>query len=120
MTEKLDILHVTAKFVSRVLTEDQKVNRLNIPKLLDRISGNKNFLKTIVTKDRTWVYGYGVKTKAKMSQWVKHRSSRLKKARVEFITNSFHLAGHLDERDLGVASWQCTCSLVVPLMQFSG
>ena len=63
--------HVAANFVPRVLTEDQKANRVHISQeLLDCVSINKNFLKTIVTGDVTWVYGYDVETKAQSSQWV--------------------------------------------------
>jgi len=43
---------VASKFVSRVLTEDQKGTRVNISQeLLDRVSVDENFLKTIVTGD---------------------------------------------------------------------
>ena len=41
---------VAAKFVPRVLTEDHKANSDNISQeLLDRVSVDENFLKTIVT-----------------------------------------------------------------------
>ena len=54
LTEKLNMHHVTAKFVPHMLTEEQKANCLNISQeLLDRVSVNKNFLKTIVTGDET-------------------------------------------------------------------
>ena len=59
------------KFVPRVLTEDQKANRVNISQeLLDRVSVDENFLKIIVTGDKTWVYDYDVETKAQSSQWL--------------------------------------------------
>jgi len=75
LTEKLNMQRVAAKFVPRVLTEDQKANRVNISQeLLDRVSVDENFLKTIVTGDETWVYGYDVETKAQSSQWVGHGS----------------------------------------------
>jgi len=61
---------VAAKFVPRVLTKDQEANRVNISQeLLDCVSVNENLLKTIVTGDESWVYGYDVETKAQ-SQWV--------------------------------------------------
>jgi len=45
---------VAAKFVPRVLTEDQKANHVNISQeLLDCVSVDENFLKTIVTGDET-------------------------------------------------------------------
>jgi len=75
--------HIATKFVPRVMTEDQKANRVNISQeLLDRVSTDENFLKTFVTGDETWVYGYDVKTKAQSSQWVGHGLPRPKKARM--------------------------------------
>ena len=66
-----------------MLTEDQKANRVNISQeLLDRVSVDENFLKTIVTGDETWVYGYDVETKTQSSQWVGQGSPRPKKARM--------------------------------------
>ena len=66
-----------------VLTEDQKANRVNISQeLLDRVSVDENVLKTIVTGDETWVYGYDVETKAQSSQWMGQGSPRPKKARM--------------------------------------
>jgi len=54
LTEKLNMHCVTTKFVTCVLTEDQKANCVNISqKLLDRVSVNKNFLKTNVTGDES-------------------------------------------------------------------
>ena len=62
---------VATKLVPCVLTEDQKANCVNISQeLLDHVSIDENFLKTLVTGDKTWVYGYDVETKAQSSQWV--------------------------------------------------
>jgi len=45
LTEKLNMHRVTVKFMHRVLTEDQKANRVNISQeLLDRVSVDENFL----------------------------------------------------------------------------
>ena len=64
LTEKLNMHRVAAKFVPHVLTEDQKATRVNISQeLLDRVNIDENFLKTIITGDETWVYGYDVETK---------------------------------------------------------
>jgi len=83
LTEKLNMQRLATKFVPCVLTEDQKANRVNISQeLLDCVSVDENFLKTIVTGDETWVYGYDVETKAQSSQWMKQGSPRPKKARM--------------------------------------
>jgi len=64
-----------------VLTEDQKINRVNISQeMLDRISVHENLLKTIIPVDEAWVYGYDVEIKAQSSQWAAQRSPRRKKA----------------------------------------
>jgi len=63
LTEKLNLHRVATKFVHHVLTEDQKANRVNISQeLLDRVSVDENFLKTIIIGNETWVYGYDIET----------------------------------------------------------
>jgi len=72
---------VSAKFVPRLFTDDQKDNRVEISQeLLGNANGNKNALKNIITGDETWVYGYGVETKMQLSQWIGKGSLRPKKA----------------------------------------
>jgi len=53
-TGKLQMRRVSAKFVPRLLTDDQKENRVEISQeLLADANGNVNFLKNIVTGDET-------------------------------------------------------------------
>ena len=53
-TEKLQMRRVSAKFVPRLLTNDQKENRVEIiQELLSNANGNENFLKNIITGDET-------------------------------------------------------------------
>ena len=74
--------HVAAKFVPRLLTEEQIQNRVSVSQeLLDRSNTDENFLKNVITDDETWVYGYNVETKVQSSQWVGKSSPRPKKAR---------------------------------------
>ena len=83
LTEKLQMRRVSAKFVPRLLTDDQKENRVEISQeLLANANGNENFLKNIITGDETWVYGYDVETKMQSSQWMGKGSPRPKKARM--------------------------------------
>ena len=49
--------------------------------LLDRANEDESFLKTIITGDETWVYGYDAETKVQSSQWTGKGSPRPKKAR---------------------------------------
>jgi hypothetical protein len=58
----------SAKFVPRLLTDDQKENRVEIShELIANANGNENFLKNIITGDKTLVYGYD-ETKMQSSQ----------------------------------------------------
>ena len=74
---------VAAKFMPRLLTEEQKQNRVSqsiSQELLDRSNTDENFLKNVITGDETWVYGYDDETKVQ-SQWVGKSSPRPKKSR---------------------------------------
>ena len=78
LTEKLQMHHVSAKFVPRLLTDDQKENHVDISQEL-LANANENLLKIIITGDETWVYGYDVETKMQSSQWMGKGSPRPKK-----------------------------------------
>ena len=82
LTEKLHMCRISAKFAPcLLLTDDQKENRVEISQEpLANANGNENFLKNIITGDKTWVYGYDVETKLQSSQWMGKGSSRPKKA----------------------------------------
>jgi len=83
LTENLSMHRVAAKFMPHVLTEDQKANHVNISQeLLDCVNVDENFLKTIVTGNETWVYGYDIETKAQSSQWVGQELRQPKKAQM--------------------------------------
>ena len=82
LTEKLKMHRVAAKFVPRLLTEEQKQNHVTVSQeLLDRSNTDENFLKNVITGDEMWVYGYDVETKVQSLQWVGKSSPRPKKAR---------------------------------------
>ena len=82
-TEKLQMRRVSARFVPRLLTDDQKENRVEISQeLLANANGNENFLENIITGDETWVYVYDVETNMQSSQWLGKGSLRPKKARM--------------------------------------
>jgi hypothetical protein len=60
---------VAAKSMSRLLSEDQKHNPVDVRKeLVDRANADENFLKNIIIDDETWVYGYDNETTAQSSQ----------------------------------------------------
>ena len=69
LTDKLKMRSAAAKWVSRLLTDAQKENRVTVSQeLFDRSNANENFLKNVITGDETWVYGYNVETKVQSSQ----------------------------------------------------
>ena len=82
LTEDLAMRRVLAKFVPKLLVEQQKQLCLEIAQdLLDCANSDSDFMKTIITGDETWVYGYDPETKFQSSQWKHHTSPRPKKAR---------------------------------------
>ena len=68
-TGKLQMRRVSAKFVPRLLTDDQKENRVEI----------SQELLAYATGDETWIYVYDVQTKMQSSQWMGKGSPRPKK-----------------------------------------
>ena len=73
---------VSAKFVPRLLTEDQKNHRVQVCRdLLQHAETDCTFLSNIITGDESWVFGYDPETKQQSSQWKHPSSPRPKKAR---------------------------------------
>ena len=69
-----------AKFVPRLLTADQKQQRINIyTELRQLASDDEAFLSRVITGDESWVYGYEPETKQQSSQWKSPTSPRTKK-----------------------------------------
>ena len=73
---------MTAKFVPRVLTVEQKQQLLSISlELRDRAASDSSFLGNVIMGDETWAYGYDPETRVQSSQWQSPSSPRAKKAR---------------------------------------
>ena len=82
LTQDLGMRRVAAKFVPRLLTDDQKQSRLSgSSDLLQCVEEDPDFLTKIITGDETWVYGYDPETKVQSSVWKTPSSPRPKKAR---------------------------------------
>jgi len=59
LSDKLKIRRVAAKFVSRLLTDAQKENRVTISQELFGCSNaDENFMKNAITGDETWMLRY--------------------------------------------------------------
>ena len=64
LTDDLHMKLVCAKFVPRLLTDDQREQSQTIAgDLLERSCEDVLFLKNIVTGDESWAYGYDPGTK---------------------------------------------------------
>jgi ribosomal protein RSM22 (predicted rRNA methylase) len=52
---------VAAKFVPRLLTDEEKANRVTVSQeLFERSNADENFLKNVVTGNETWMYWYDI------------------------------------------------------------
>ena len=76
LTGVLHMSKLSARWVPRMLNEEQKQKRLEISRqLLDRFRGDTaGFLKRFVTQDETWVHHFDPETKIQSKQW-KHVTS---------------------------------------------
>ena len=79
---ELHMKRVAAKFIPRLLSEDQRANRLDVcHEMKDQLKTEPDFLSKIITEDESWCYRYNPETKQQSSQWKSASSPRPKKAR---------------------------------------
>lgn len=70
LSQDLGMSRVFAKFIPRLLTEDQKNYRVEVAQdNLETIRNKPEMFKKVITGDESWVYGYDPETKAQSSQW---------------------------------------------------
>jgi hypothetical protein len=73
---------ISARFVPRLLNDDQKALRVSVCReLKQQARDDPNFISSIMTGDETWVYDYDPETKQQSSQWMSPISPRPEKAR---------------------------------------
>jgi len=76
-TEELHMKGVAAKFVPRLLSEDQRANRLDMCReMKDQLETDQDFLSKIIKGEESLCYGYDPETQ----QWKSASCSRPKKA----------------------------------------
>ena len=69
VTTKLQMWKVCTKLVPKVLTDEQKENRVSISReLLDHVRGDPDFLEQVITGDERWVSEYDPETKRQSSE----------------------------------------------------
>jgi hypothetical protein len=99
LTEDLHMCRVVAKFVPKLLSQEHQQLCLEVARdMLECANGDPEFLKTVITGDETWVYGYDPETKVQSSQWKHSSSPRPKKAQrvqseVKVLLFSLTIAG---------------------------
>jgi len=70
LTEQLNMHRIAAKFVPRVLTQNQKEIRVAIcQELKETLKNDPTLLLNVVTGDESIVYAYDPETKLQSSQW---------------------------------------------------
>ncbi|XP_011859854.1 PREDICTED: putative uncharacterized protein FLJ37770 [Vollenhovia emeryi] len=83
ITEDLAIRKICAKFVPKVLTDDQKQRRVSACEdLLQRVEEDLDFLDNVITGDESWIFEYDPETKRQSAEWHTAASPRPKKARM--------------------------------------
>jgi len=81
ITEDLHMRKICAKLVPKILSNEQKDNRVLVSQeLLDRVTSEPDFLQRVITGDETWVFKYDPTTKRPSSEWHTSQSPRPKKA----------------------------------------
>ena len=80
--EELKMRKICAKFVPRMLREDQKERRCHDSReMVELINSDPTVLDALVTCDESWIYCYDPETKRQNSQWKHAGTPRPKKAR---------------------------------------
>lgn len=84
LTEQLNMERVCARWVPRVLTDEDRMKRVAASQAFLRKwrSAKERFLDRIITTDETWLYYYDPETKQQSSQWVTKGQGPPEKARV--------------------------------------
>jgi hypothetical protein len=55
---------IAAKFVPRLLTDDQKQHQLEVcMELKEQVRNDPDFLSKVITGDESWIYGHDPETK---------------------------------------------------------
>lgn len=82
LTSQLKMSHVSARWVPRLLTEEEKQVRVSASKtFLRKVERDSTFLSRIITTDETWVHYYEPEDKRMSMVWKNHNSPPPKKAK---------------------------------------
>ena len=97
---------ICAKFVPRVLREDQKERRCHDSReMVELINSDPTVLDALVTCDESWIYCYDSDTKRQSSQWKHAGSPRHKKARQSKSTQKLLMIPFFDSTGMIYMHW---------------
>ena len=83
VTVHLNMRKVCTKMVPKVLTDDQKLRRVEVcQENLNMCKCDPQFLNNVITGDESWIFEYDPETKRQSSEWHTSASPRPKKARM--------------------------------------
>ena len=84
LSDGLNKQRVAAKFVPRLLSNDQKEHCIPVcTELKEQAEKDANFISTIITGDECWVFGYKPEMKQQLSQWQTPNSKPKKALQVQ-------------------------------------
>ena len=105
LTEQLNTHRIAAKFVPRVLTQDQKDSRVAIcQELKETVINDPTLLLNIITGDESIVCAYHLETKLQSSQWKRPGSKRPKKAHKQKSKLKTMMSCFFDQE--GIVHWE--------------
>lgn len=82
LTSQLNMSHVSARWVPRLLTEEEKQVRVTASRtFLRKVKSDSTFLSRIITTDETWVHYYEPEDKRMSMVWKNQNSPPPKKAK---------------------------------------
>ena len=104
--EKLKMRKICAKFVPRVLREDQKEIRCHDSReMVELVNSDPTVLDALVTCDESWIYCYDKETKSQSSQWMHAGSPRPRKARESKSTHEHLIIPFFDSTGMIYIPW---------------
>ena len=104
--EDLNMRKVCAKFVPRLLSDEQKERRVGDSKeMVELITSNPSVIDSLVTCDESWVYCYDPETKRQSAQWKPTDSPRPKKARQSRSTAKLMMIPFFDSKGIIYIHW---------------
>ena len=104
--EQLKMRKICAKFVPRVLREEQKERRHNDSReMVEFIDSDPEVLEALVTCDESWIYCYDPESKRQSFQWKHAGSPRPKKARQSKSTQKLMMIPFFDSKGMIYLHW---------------